>query len=44
MNTTNHKGTWCVLNPSKLCQEGFCSECWLYVKWNKELEEVRKKL
>jgi DNA-binding NarL/FixJ family response regulator len=26
-----HKGQPCILNSGRLCQEGYCSECWLWV-------------
>ena len=42
----NHKGTYCpykvewegnVKHPVLLCQEGYCSECQIYLDWCKSL-------
>jgi len=27
----NHKGQICVYNSSILCQEGYCTSCWIYL-------------
>jgi hypothetical protein len=27
----NHKGCICRINPLILCQEGYCSECWISI-------------
>lgn len=37
----NHKGQWCTI-IARTCQEGFCSECWAYIKWDKVLENINK--
>jgi hypothetical protein len=29
LDTWNHKGNICRINPLILCQEGYCSECWI---------------
>ena len=29
----NHKGQECIYVDGKLCQEGYCSECWIYTYW-----------
>jgi hypothetical protein len=29
---TNHKGKKCIKLPSLLCQEGYCSECYIAEK------------
>jgi len=32
MMNINHKGTECVVKKGLLCQEGYCSECELYMQ------------
>ena len=44
MSEENHKGSWCNINPSVFCQEGSCSECEIYIKWDNILEEIDGKL
>jgi hypothetical protein len=29
VDARNHKGSICPINPLVLCQEGYCSECWI---------------
>lgn len=26
----NHRGEWCFIQPGLLCQEGYCSECYIF--------------
>lgn len=36
----NHKGTWCKYKPTVFCQEGYCTECQIYLDWRKA-DELR---
>lgn len=33
MLSYNHKGEFCWIKGLPFCQEGFCSECQIYVTW-----------
>jgi hypothetical protein len=32
----NHKGTWCIIDSTKFCQEGICSNCIIFKERNKK--------
>ena len=34
------KGTWCNIKESVFCQENYCSNCEIYVKWDRLLGEI----
>jgi len=34
MTTENHKGQVCIVTPALLCQEGYCSECCIWLERN----------
>ncbi|GAI77461.1 unnamed protein product [marine sediment metagenome] len=36
----NNKGLMCPFKPTTLCQEGYCSECQIYLDWQKLKEKV----
>jgi hypothetical protein len=40
----NHKGDKCILGPNGpidgICQEGYCSDCQLYLNWEKLMEDL----
>ena len=38
----NHKGSRCVVNAITFCQEGYCSNCQIYLDWVNNFENKRK--
>ena len=38
----NHKGSRCIVNATTFCQEGYCSNCQIYLDWVNNVENKRK--
>ena len=36
----NNKGLMCPFKPTTLCQEGYCTDCQIYLDWQKREEKV----
>ncbi len=43
LDVENHKGQPCVVKPL-LCQEGFCSECFIYLEKTPLMKKPRAKI